>query len=85
VIAFIQRIYSRLTGVPSSAIRMEFGCAEVGCSTTTLTPGSIYCDDHNGLVADTGDYGFIGPPPRRRRGRVDEDAATGREAQEEDY
>jgi len=26
-------------------------CAEVGCSTERLTPGSIYCDDHNGLVS----------------------------------
>ena len=79
MIAFIQRIYSRLTGVPSSAIRMEFDRGIV-----------LYPDD-------TGDYGELPVhpvthikasqdlPPRRRRGRVDEDAATGREAQEEDY
>lgn len=31
------------------------GCAELGCSTSRVTPGSVYCDDHNGLVESSED------------------------------
>jgi len=73
VIAFIQRIYSRLTGVPSSAIRMEFDDSDTG------DYGPIQSTTRpDGLVVDRFKF-------KPNRGRVDEDAATGREAQEENY
>lgn len=37
-------------------------CAVVDCSTTSLTPGSVYCDDHNGMVADRDPIEVYGTP-----------------------
>ncbi len=77
MIAFIQRIYSRLTGVPSSAIRMEFDPSDTGDF------GPVGVNGPNYTRVNTRPSG---PPPwKPNRGRVDEDAATRREAQEEDY
>ena len=80
MIAFIQRIYSRLTGVPSSVVRMEFDDSDTG----DYGPVDLVTRDlrgHPDVILGPP----IDPPRRKPRGRVDPDAATSREAQEEDY